>query len=184
MDNMFFKNDKFFLLKEYIDNQRKQLSDMEIDMFRTWHNELNNYISSNEVEYLSINEEIYVKIDKMIQHVCPMLNTHYYEVDDTCYVKGLVVKPQENYIDNAFAPEQRITVETRIRKINADEFTQVLNKTCKKLFHYKNDNFEIQFQQFPGIFIYHVIKDYKDFFDDDVIDFTNNIEAKWNSMFG
>lgn len=184
MDNMFFKNDKFFLLKEYIDNQRKQLSDMEIDMLRTWHNELNNYISSNEVEYLSINEEIYVKIDKMIQHVYPMLNTHYYEVVDTCYVKGLVVKPQENYIDNAFAPEQHITVETKIRKINADEFTQVLDETCKKLFHYENDNFEMQFQHFPGIFIDYVIKDYKESFDDNVIDFVNNIEAKWNSMFG
>jgi hypothetical protein len=42
----------------------------------------------------------------------------------------------------------------------------------------------MQFQHFPGIFIDYVIKDYKDVFDDDVIDFANNIEAKWNSMFG
>lgn len=183
MENIYFNTDEFLLLKEHIDNHRKQLSDMEANMYKAWHNKLNDYISSNAVEYFCINEQIYIKIDKTIQYLYPTLNTHYYEVVEVCYIKGLVVKPQEKYIDDAFAPECNIKIDTKIRKIDADEFTRVLNETCKKLFHNENDNFEIQFQHFPGIFIDYVIKDYKDFFDDDVIDFTNNIEAKWNSMY-
>lgn len=171
-----------FESSEYKDKRNailKQISSLNEDYYECmheWEQRLKSFIDEFPTEYYKINDKIYVQKKEFSSGVVKQGGEHTVKLPISWVrFEGIVVYNGKGTINESFATSISIKPGDTVEPIDENTFIEVFDPVCNRVFADTEENFRLQYDNFPFSF-YRILEDYPDRFPKTAYNFNKKLE--------
>ena len=161
-------------------NQISSLNKVYYECMHEWEQRLKSFIDEFPTEYYKINDKIYVQKKEFSSGVVKQGGEHTVKLPISwARFEGIVVYNGKGTINESFATSIRIKPGDTVEPIDENTFIEVFGPVCNRVFADTEENFRLQYDNFPFGF-YRTLEDYAEIFPETAHKFNAKLEMMFD----
>lgn len=173
-----FESNEYRRKRNAILSQISSLNEDYYECMHEWEHDLKTFIDEFPTQYYKINDKIYVQKKKFSSGVVKQGGEHTVKLPISwARFEGIVVYKDKETIADSFGTCVSIKPGDTVEPIDGNNFIEVFDPVCSRVFADTKENFELQYENFPFGF-YRTLEDYPDTFPKTAHKFVEKLECE------